>query len=122
MHIARRSFLGGAAGLVVAFTIPQGAEASPATLETDSVDAYLAIAPDGSVTVYAGKVDIGTGARAAIRQIVAEELGMAPQKIALIEGDTALTPNQGGTGGSNGIMVGGMQIRQAAATARQGLI
>ena len=118
----RRSFLQGAAGLVVAFSIPRFAEAAPGTLETDSVDAYLAIAPDGGVTVYAGKVDLGTGARAAIRQIVAEELGVRPEKIAMVEGDTALTPNQGGTGGSTGIMVGGLQIRQAAATARQGLI
>jgi nicotinate dehydrogenase subunit B len=118
----RRSFLQGAAGLVVAFAIPRFAEAGPSTLETDSVDAYLAIAPDGSVTVYAGKVDLGTGARAAIRQIVAEELGVRPEKIAMVEGDTGLTPNQGGTGGSTGIMVGGLQIRQAAATARQGLI
>jgi CO/xanthine dehydrogenase Mo-binding subunit len=118
----RRSFLQGAAGLVVAFSIPRFAEAAPGMLETDSVDAYLAIAPDGGVTVYAGKVDLGTGARAAIRQIVAEELGVRPEKIAMVEGDTALTPNQGGTGGSTGIMVGGLQIRQAAATARQGLI
>jgi len=118
----RRSFLAGAAGLIVTFTLTRGAEASPLTVESDSVDAYLVIAPDGSATVYAGKVDIGTGARAAIRQIVAEELGMSPERIALIEGDTALTPNQGGTGGSTGIMVGGIQIRQAAATARQGLI
>ena len=120
--IARRSFFQGAGGLIVAFTLPRGAEAGPATVEADSVDAYLAIAPDGGVTVYAGKVDLGTGARAAIRQIVAEELGMRPERIALIEGDTSLTPNQGGTGGSSGIMAGGMQIRQAAATARQGLI
>jgi len=120
--IARRTFLQSAAGLVVAFSLPQVAEASPATLEADNVDAYLVIAPDSSVTVYAGKVDLGTGARAAIRQIVAEELGMRPERIAMVEGDTALTPNQGGTGGSSGIMAGGMQIRQAAATARQGLI
>jgi nicotinate dehydrogenase subunit B len=120
--IGRRSFLQGTAGLVVAFTLPSGAEAGPATVEADSVDGYLAIAPDGVVTLYSGKVDIGTGARAALRQIVAEELGMRPERIVLIEGDTALTPNQGGTGGSNGIMVGGLQIRQAAATARQGLI
>jgi CO/xanthine dehydrogenase Mo-binding subunit len=118
----RRSFLQGAAGLVVTFSLPGGAEAAPATVDADSVDAYLAIAPDGSVTIYAGKVDLGTGARAAIRQIVAEELGLRPEKIAMVEGDTALTPNQGGTGGSSGIMAGGMQIRQAAATARQGLI
>ena len=68
--------------------------------------------------VFSGKVDLGTGARAAIRQIVAEELSLSPERIALIEGDTALTPDQGSTGGSTGIMVGGVQIRQAAATAR----
>ncbi len=120
--IARRSFLTGSAGLVVAFSLPRAASASPASLDAESVDAYLVIAPDGSATVYAGKVDIGTGARAAIRQIVAEEIGMRPERIDMVEGDTLLTPNQGGTGGSTGIMVGGMQIRQAAATARQGLI
>ena len=43
-------------------------------------------------------------------------------KIELIEGDTALTPDQGRTSGSNGIQRGGMQIRQAAATARKALI
>ncbi len=120
--IARRSFLTGAAGLVVAFSLPRAAQAGPLTVDSTSVDAYLAVAPDGSVTVYAGKVDLGTGARIAIPQIVAEELGMRPERISMVEGDTGLTPNQGGTGGSNGIMVGGMQIRQAAATARQGLI
>ncbi len=121
-HLARRSLLRGAAGLIVAFSLPCAAEASETTVAADRVDAYLAIAPDGGVTVFAGKVDLGTGARAAIRQIVAEELGLSPGRIALIEGDTALTPDQGSTGGSTGIMVGGMQIRQAAATARARLI
>src|SRR5271169_4354676 len=101
-HIARRSLLRGTAGLVVAFSLPRAAAASGRTVAADSVDAYLAIAPDGSVTVFAGKVDLGTGARAAIRQIVAEELGLTPERIALIEGDTALTPDQGSTGGSTG--------------------
>jgi nicotinate dehydrogenase subunit B len=40
----------------------------------------------------------------------------------MIEGDTALTPNQGATAGSYGIARGGTQLRQAAATARQALI
>ena len=40
----------------------------------------------------------------------------------LIEGDTALTPDQGPTAGSSGVMRGGVQIRQAAATAREALI
>jgi nicotinate dehydrogenase subunit B len=120
--ITRRSLLCGAAGLFVAFSLPRTAGASPASVAVDSVDAYLDITPDGNVTVFAGKVDLGTGARAAIPQIVAEELGISPARIALIEGDTAWTPDQGSTGGSTGIMVGGVQIRQAAATARARLI
>ena len=121
-YITRRSLMQGAAGLVVAFHLPRAAVASVSTVAADSVDAYLAVAPDGGVTVFAGKVDLGTGARAAIRQIVAEELSLSPERIALVEGDTALTPDQGSTGGSTGIMVGGVQIRQAAATARAQLI
>ncbi len=121
-QITRRSLIHGVAGLIVAFYLPRTADASDRTVAGDSVDAYLAIWPDGGVTVFAGKVDLGTGARAAIRQIVAEELGVSPECIALIEGDTALTPDQGSTGGSTGIMVGGIQIRQAAATARARLL
>ncbi len=77
---------------------------------------------DGGVTVYSGKVDLGTGLRIAMRQMVAEELGIPVERIALIEGDTALTPDQGPTSGSTGIAKGGVQIRQAAATARQALV
>jgi nicotinate dehydrogenase subunit B len=120
--ITRRSLLGGAAALVVTFSLPRGAKASASTVAPDSVDAYLSVAPDGGVTVFAGKVDLGTGARAAIRQMVAEELGVSIERIDLVEGDTALTPDQGSTGGSTGITVGGVQIRQAAATARARLL
>ena len=38
------------------------------------VDAFLALKRDGSVIVYSGKVDLGTGHRIAMRQMVAEEL------------------------------------------------
>jgi Molybdopterin-binding domain of aldehyde dehydrogenase len=121
-YISRRSFMQGTAGLFVAFSMPRAAAASATTVAADSVDAYLAVAPDGGVMVFSGKVDLGTGARAAIRQIVAEELSLSPERIGLIEGDTAITPDQGPTGGSTGIMVGGVQIRQAAATARARLL
>jgi CO/xanthine dehydrogenase Mo-binding subunit len=123
MTLTRRNLFQGAAGLMVAFSLPPtAASASPATVAADSVDGYLAVAPDGSVTVFAGKVDLGTGARAALRQIVAEELGVSPGAMNLVEGDTGLTPDQGGTGGSTGISVGAVQIRQAAATARAALL
>ena len=57
-----------------------------------------------------------------MRQIAGEELGIGVDMIKYVEGDTALTPDQGRTSGSNGIQRGGMQIRQAAATARAALI
>jgi len=77
---------------------------------------------DGSVTCYSGKVDLGQGLRIALRQMSAEELGIPVERIALVEGDTALTPDQGPTAGSSGVMRGGVQLRQAAATARAALV
>ena len=74
------------------------------------------------MTCYSGNVDLGTGVRTALTQIVADELTVPLGKVELIEGDTLLTPDQGPTYGSLAIQVGGMQIRQAAATARAALI
>src|SRR5438105_2444725 len=126
MMIARREFLKTGGALVIGFALAPslalGQTAPGKSLATDSVDSYLVIGRDGQVTLYSGKVDIGTGTRAAYRQIIAEELDVPTERIAMIEGDTALCPDQGGTGGSTGIVNGGMQIRQAAATARQALL
>ena len=86
------------------------------------VDSFLAIHPDGSATIFTGKVDLGTGLRIAVRQMAAEELGLPIDKVDLVEGDTLLTPDQGRTGGSSGLTQGGVGVRQAAATAREQLI
>src|SRR5262249_13740180 len=88
----------------------------------DEVDSFLTLASTGRVTVYTGKVDLGTGTRTALRQIVAEELDVPLDWIALVEGDTATTPDQGPTWGSLPIQAAGVQIRQASATARKALI
>jgi len=128
-RFSRRALLKGGA-LTVGFALTglrndasaQGAAGAPRVLDTKEVDAFLAVNGDGTVTVYCGKVDLGQGLRIAIPQIAAEELGIGIDRIKYIEGDTALTPNQGRTSGSNGIQRGGMQIRQAAATARKALI
>jgi CO/xanthine dehydrogenase Mo-binding subunit len=121
-NLSRRGLLKAGAGLVVAFTLPGGAHASERTLDNTSVDGFIAIGRNGAVTLYSGKVDIGTGVRIAYRQMVAEELGVGVNNITMIEGDTGLTPDQGGTGGSSGIPVGGVTLRRAAATARQALV
>ena len=124
--ITRRNILKGTGGLFVAMSLPGSVLAQAAakgkTVDPKQVDAYLAVHADGTVTVYSGKVDLGTGLRAAFPQIAAEELGLPIEKIKLVEGDTRLTPDQGSTSGSNGIQKGGMQLRQAAATARKALV
>jgi nicotinate dehydrogenase subunit B len=122
--ISRRDLLKGGAALVVSFAlVPKRAAAQNAKpLDPTEVDSFLAIHPDGSVTVYTGKVDVGTGLRIAVRQMAAEELGLPVERVALVEGDTGLTPDQGGTGGSTGLTRGGSEVRQAAATARRALL
>ena len=97
--------------------------AAPAKpLALTEVDSFLAIDAKGVVTVYSGKVDLGTGTRTALCQIAADELDLPMARVKIIEGDTALTPDQGKTWGSLTIQIGGVQIRQAAATARAALL
>jgi nicotinate dehydrogenase subunit B len=127
LHVSRRTALIGSGALIVGFSLAgrlgdalaQG-PAKPVALT--EVDSFLAIDKTGKVTVYSGKVDLGTGVSTALRQIVAEELDVPFARVELIEGDTSLTPDQGTTWGSLSIQVGGMQLRQAAAAARQALL
>jgi nicotinate dehydrogenase subunit B len=125
--IDRRSLLRATGALIVTFSLipgPGRAQSVPAskTVSPDRVDGFLAIDRDGSVLIYSGKVDLGTGVRTALTQIVAEELDVPMSRITVVEGDTALTPDQGTTSGSLSIQNGGMQLRRAAATARRALL
>jgi len=126
LETTRRDFLLGTGALVVTFSLaPRDALAQAATpkpVALDQVDSFLALHRDGTVTMYTGKVDLGTGIRIALPQMVAEELDVAIEKVKLVEGDTALTPDQGPTWGSLSVQVAGVQLRQAAATARKALI
>src|SRR4051812_4452046 len=80
MHISRRTALKGTGALVVSFAfgsaireaLAQGAAPAKPVALTE-VDSFLAIDKAGKVTVFSGKVDLGTGVDTALRQIVAEE-------------------------------------------------
>jgi nicotinate dehydrogenase subunit B len=127
IHASRRDVLKGGGALVVSFsfagavvgeTLAQGAK----PLVLTEVDSFLAVDAGGEVTLYSGKVDLGTGVATALPQIVADELDVPLNRIKLIQGDTALTPDQGPTWGSLSIQIGGMQLRNAAATAKAALL
>jgi nicotinate dehydrogenase subunit B len=88
----------------------------------DQLDTWLAVQSDGSVTAFFGKMDPGQGVDVAIRQIVAEELDIAVERVAIVMGDTSRTANQGGASGSTGVERGGITLRYASAEARRVLL
>ncbi len=126
---SRRTVLKSGGALIVSFSfagpIADALAQAPAPakpLALTEVDAFLSIDAKGIVTVYSGKIDFGTGVRTALMQIAADELDVPLRSVKVIEGDTALTPDQGKTWGSLSIQAGGLQLRNAAATARQALV
>src|SRR3954465_12897230 len=85
-------------------------------------ETFIKITADGSVTAYNGHVDLGTGIRTALGQIVAEELDVAFARVVVVLGDTAVVPNQGPTIASETIQITAVPLRKAAAQARQFLL
>jgi nicotinate dehydrogenase subunit B len=127
---SRRSVLKGGGALVVSFSLDshisealaQGAAPPAKPLALTEVDSYLFVDAKGAVTLYSGKVDLGTGVETALAQMAAEELDVPFSRIKVVQGDTALTPEQGSTWGSLSIQIGGIQIRQASAAAKAALL
>jgi nicotinate dehydrogenase subunit B len=89
---------------------------------TTWLDDWLRIESDGSITAFSGKVELGTGVRTALAQIVAEELDVPFERVNMVMGDTARTPDEGYTAGSMTINSSGGALRLAAAEARRILL
>jgi CO/xanthine dehydrogenase Mo-binding subunit len=122
----RRYFLKGVGALVVGFHSgvgTAGASVPRRNVAVDQVDSWVAIAADGSVTVYSGKCDFGQGFATVQYQLAADELSVPLDQVQLIYCDTALTPDQGTTDGSQSdpTEFDPSGLRQALATARQAL-
>src|SRR6267378_3009243 len=129
LSLSRREFLKASGAIIVsaagpAFvgeTLAQTAGGKPPLVPTE-LDSWVAILPDGRVTAFFGKMDMGQSLDIAIAQIVADELDVDVAKVDVVMGDTALTCNQGGASGSTGIQTGARPLRSAAAEARQLLV
>ena len=122
----RRDFLKAGGALVVGFSMLGSAAAStlraPKSVAKEALDSWLTIAADNHITVYCGKVDLGTGTRTALAQMAAEELDVPFDQIEMVMGDTATTPDQWLTGANLTIFQGGSELRRAAASARRALL
>ncbi|WP_127357073.1 xanthine dehydrogenase family protein molybdopterin-binding subunit [Actinacidiphila soli] len=121
---SRRQFLTGAAAIAVAFSVGTGvaeADAGDGLVRIDDTageaDQSWLVLTEDAITVYSGKVELGTGVQTSLTQIVVEELRLRVGDVRYVQGDTLLSVSQGGTTGSKSIQNGGVQLRQAAATA-----
>ena len=126
----RRTLLATAGGLLVSVALrpahaaeqggtPRATAPLPGSLkETPLLDAWVHVAPDGRVTVFTGKAELGQGIGTALLQIAAEQLALPPGAITLVTADTGRTPNEGFTAGSHSMQDSGTAIMHAAAQVR----
>ena len=97
---------------------PAAVPANPA----EGQEVLLSVWSDGRIVALHGHVDLGTGLRTALGQIVAEELDVTMDHVEVVLGDTGQTPNQGPTIASSSIQLHSAPLRQAAAQARRWLL
>ncbi len=107
-------------GLLVS-TYAEAADGGPAipSAPEGSVAARLHISEGGRITVMTGKVDVGQGARKQFTMAAAEELRAPMESVHVIMGDTALTPDDGGTYASRNTPSNVPEVRRACAVARR---
>ena len=131
--LSRRDFLKSSGALVVSFgaasLLPSAVAQGPfgvhmSEIDPSQLDSWIAVAGDGLVTAYTGKCDLGQGMLTAQSQLIAEELRLPLERVRLVECDTALTPDEGTTSGSQSSPVNFNHrgLAQAAATAREALL
>jgi CO/xanthine dehydrogenase Mo-binding subunit len=126
MNPSRRSFLKTSGALIVGFsagnlTVLRGQGPLQGSPAMNQLDSWIAIATDGSITAYSCKEELGQGISTAQQQLVAEELSVPFNRVKLIYCDTALTPDQAHTSGSQShpTNFNSGNLAQAGATARE---
>jgi nicotinate dehydrogenase subunit B len=124
--LERRQFLklaGG--GLIVFFAVGDGLalqEGARGGGYPDDPNAYLKVGPDGRVTCFTGKIEMGQGIITSLAMMLADELDVPLERVDMVMGDTALCPYDAGTFGSRSTKYFGPPMRQAAAEARGVLV
>jgi isoquinoline 1-oxidoreductase subunit beta len=127
MSATRRDFLkSGAlagAGLVIGVHAHRNARAAGlAAKDALAPNAYLRVAPDGTVTVMIARSELGQGTSTALAMLVAEELEAAWRTVRIEQAVPAPAYGDTSTGGSNSIRSLWKPMRKAGAQAREMLV
>ena len=77
-------------------------------------EATIILEKDGNITLHIGTQSNGQGHETAYKQILCEYLGVSPEKMTVIQGDSDLIAFGAGTGGSRSVPVGGAAIKVAS--------
>jgi aerobic carbon-monoxide dehydrogenase large subunit len=86
-------------------------------------EAVVRMDREGGVTVYTGMASIGTGIKTTMAQVAAAELGIEPEHVTVIVGDTQICPPSPlGTVSSRSAPVGNAAVRLAARKVRGKLL
>ena len=75
--------------------------------------ANVALDPNGDVTILIGTQSSGQGHQTAYAQLIAEQFGLAPERVHILQGDTDRIATGLGTGGSASIPSGGVSVQRA---------
>jgi CO/xanthine dehydrogenase Mo-binding subunit len=128
---SRRNFLKSSGALVLTVSVPAApgrvlAQAAGNARYPDpdflELDTWIVIHPDNTASFFVGKTDGGQGTGTAFRQMMCDELDIAYESTELFMGSTDTTPDQGGSGGSDGVERDGWPMRRIAAEARRVLL
>jgi carbon-monoxide dehydrogenase large subunit len=77
-------------------------------------NAWLELGANGRLTLLIGTMSNGQGHETAYAQLAADQLGLDPASIDVVQGDTDRIPSGGGTGGSASLSIGGAALAVAA--------
>ena len=94
-------------------------ELPPSIRAHPTLGEWIRIRDEGGFDVLSGKVELGQGISAALIKIACVGLGVDPDQVRLVAGDTGLCPDEGYTAGSQSIEVGGAALRHACAALRR---
>jgi len=124
--VTRRDFVkvssAASLGLILAAELPSVVGAESIATAAASLGPFVQVSPDGQITIWVHKSEMGQGVRTTLPMIVAEELDAEWSRVRIRQSDLDSRFGSQGTGGSSSVRTTWMPLRKTGATARAMLV